>query len=50
MVWDSKDLPSAIWISGPTFTTISHAYPSPDFTPNPQNPPVDTIVVFNRQF
>jgi len=44
-VWDSKDLSSS-WISGPSFTTPVHAYPSIDFSWNPQNPATNEIVQF----
>jgi len=53
MVWDSKDTPSSDWIvyqnnvpPPESFTTPSHSYPSPNFTPSPQNPAIAEIVTF----
>ena len=48
MVWDSKDLASS-WISGPSFTTPKHAYPTIDFSWTPQEPSVDELVQFTDQ-
>jgi len=57
MVWDNYDVPSP-WICPPSpsgsptpcpgvsFTTSPHAWPYPDFTHTPQNPPVGQIVTF----
>ena len=45
MVWDSKDVSSS-WVSGPSFTTPKHAYPSIDFTWTPQNPTVNEDTQF----
>jgi hypothetical protein len=44
-VWDSASNTSG-WINGPSFTTPSHAYPSPDFTPSPPNPVINELVTF----
>ena len=44
-VWDSKDV-SSNWISGPSFTTPVHAYPSIDFSWTPQIPGVNEDVLF----
>jgi hypothetical protein len=48
MVWDSSDLPSVGWIGGPSFTTISHAYPTPNFTFLPSNPAIEEVVIFTN--
>jgi len=48
MVWDSKDLSSS-WISGPSFSTPKHAYPTIDFNRNPQNPSVNENTQFTDQ-
>jgi len=57
-VWDSKDATSTDWIyppsspgsptpsPGTSFTTPSHAYPSPNFFPSPQNPAIAEVVTF----
>jgi len=57
-VWDSQNVTSTDWIYPPSppgsptsppgnsFTTISHAYPYPDFTPSPQNPTAGALVTF----
>jgi hypothetical protein len=42
-VWDSKDLASDDWISGPAFTT-SHQYPIPSFNLSNQKPNVGETV------
>lgn len=54
-VWDSQNTPSAGWIvyqddvnPPESFTTPSHSYPYPDFTPSPQNPSIGEIVTFNN--
>jgi len=47
-VWDSKGLDS-IWISGPSFTTPTHAYPEIDFSWSPFKPSVDEEVLFVDQ-
>ena len=52
-VWDSQGTPSTDWIvyqdntpPPESFTTASHSYPSPNFTPSPQNPAADEVVTF----
>jgi hypothetical protein len=45
MVWDSTGIAHSEWKNGPDFTTISHRYPSADFTFDPPNP--DKYVVIN---
>jgi len=52
-VWDSQGTPSTDWIvyqdntpPPESFTTASHSYPSPNFTPSPQNPTVNEVVTF----
>ena len=47
-VWDSKDVSSS-WISGPSFSTPKHAYPTINFTWSPQTPPVNQAVTFTDQ-
>ena len=48
MVWDSKDMASS-WISGTSFVTPKHAYPSIDFTWTPQNPTINENAQFTDQ-
>ncbi len=48
MVWDSKDAASS-WISGPSFTTPKHAYPTIDFSWTPQEQSIDELVQFTDQ-
>jgi hypothetical protein len=52
-VWDSKDTPSTDWIvyqnnipPPESFTTASHSYPYPNFTPSPKNPAIEEVVTF----
>jgi len=44
-VWDSKDADSN-WISGPSFTIPTHAYPEIDFSWSPFKPSVNEDVLF----
>ena len=44
-VWDSKGAESN-WISGPSFTTVDHAYPVIDFSWSPFKPSVTEDVLF----
>jgi len=48
MVWDSDNLASN-WISGPSFTTPRHAYPTIDFDWVRKTPTVNEIVQFTDQ-
>ena len=47
-VWDSKGAES-VWISGPSFTTPKHAYPSIDVKWAPLNPSINEEVLFTDQ-
>ncbi len=47
-VWDSSDLSSA-WISGPSFTTPRHEYPTIDFGWTPQSPSTGEVARFTDQ-
>jgi len=47
-VWDKADV-SSNWISGPSFATPSHAYPTIDFSWLPQSPSVNELTQFTDQ-
>jgi len=47
-VYDNQSADSG-WINGSSFTTASHAYPSPSFTIAPASPLVNTVVSFTDQ-
>jgi hypothetical protein len=46
MVWDSRETPPSPWITGPSFSTPSHAYPTADFTWFPDLPYIGESVLF----
>ena len=47
-VWDKDDSVSG-WVSGPSFTTPKHAYPTVDFSWAPQEPNIEEVVQFVDQ-
>ena len=44
-VYDNQGNDSG-WVSGPSFSTVSHAYPYPNFSPPAQSPSVNESVLF----